>query len=188
MWVHPQHILNRPLHFLVRMFKHTSIHTLCRYGQERSFSGTNYCDRERLSLTSLEVITDALLEIMEVSDSLLLMYLTVYCNSKCHNYIGIIVYSYKKFVHLLYHSRCNFVNFLFFDVLSVRSCTMHLLALHVCMYVCLSPCDSSRTNDWIFMKSDIGLIHYNLLMHSNILLKWNTLHQAPHVFLHAMWA
>ncbi|XP_023719668.1 neurofibromin isoform X2 [Cryptotermes secundus] len=35
------------------------------YGQERSFSGSNYCDRERLSLTSLEVITDALLEIME---------------------------------------------------------------------------------------------------------------------------
>ncbi|XP_023718196.1 neurofibromin isoform X5 [Cryptotermes secundus] len=35
------------------------------YGQERSFSVTNYSDRERLSLTSLEVITDALLEIME---------------------------------------------------------------------------------------------------------------------------
>ncbi|XP_069683037.1 neurofibromin isoform X4 [Periplaneta americana] len=35
------------------------------YGQERSFSGTNNSDRERLSLTSLEVITDALLEIME---------------------------------------------------------------------------------------------------------------------------
>lgn len=35
-----------------------------RYGNERSFSGTTG-DRERLSLTSLEVITDALLEIME---------------------------------------------------------------------------------------------------------------------------
>ncbi|KAJ9578083.1 hypothetical protein L9F63_025059, partial [Diploptera punctata] len=35
------------------------------YGQERSFSGATNSDRERLSLTSLEVITDALLEIME---------------------------------------------------------------------------------------------------------------------------
>ncbi|XP_072402893.1 neurofibromin isoform X3 [Diabrotica undecimpunctata] len=34
-------------------------------GNERSFSGTGSQDRERLSLTSLEVITDALLEIME---------------------------------------------------------------------------------------------------------------------------
>jgi len=36
----------------------------CRFGSERSFSG-NKADRERLSLTSLEVIVDALLEIME---------------------------------------------------------------------------------------------------------------------------
>lgn len=35
------------------------------FGNERSFSGTGSQDRERLSLTSLEVITDALLEIME---------------------------------------------------------------------------------------------------------------------------
>lgn len=35
-----------------------------RFGTERSFSGAS-ADRERLSLTSLEVITDALLEIME---------------------------------------------------------------------------------------------------------------------------
>lgn len=35
-----------------------------RFGTERSFSGAS-SDRERLSLTSLEVITDALLEIME---------------------------------------------------------------------------------------------------------------------------
>nr|XP_023020941.1 neurofibromin isoform X3 [Leptinotarsa decemlineata] len=35
------------------------------YGNERSFSGVAGQDRERLSLTSLEVITDALLEIME---------------------------------------------------------------------------------------------------------------------------
>ncbi|XP_021921694.1 neurofibromin isoform X3 [Zootermopsis nevadensis] len=35
------------------------------YGQERSSSGTNNSEREQLSLTSLEVITDALLEIME---------------------------------------------------------------------------------------------------------------------------
>ncbi|CAH0561866.1 unnamed protein product [Brassicogethes aeneus] len=35
------------------------------FGNERSFSGATSTDRERLSLTSLEVITDALLEIME---------------------------------------------------------------------------------------------------------------------------
>ncbi|XP_023313062.1 neurofibromin isoform X2 [Anoplophora glabripennis] len=35
------------------------------FGNERSFSGASSQDRERLSLTSLEVITDALLEIME---------------------------------------------------------------------------------------------------------------------------
>ncbi|CAH1153410.1 unnamed protein product [Phaedon cochleariae] len=35
------------------------------FGSERSFSGVSSQDRERLSLTSLEVITDALLEIME---------------------------------------------------------------------------------------------------------------------------
>lgn len=37
---------------------------ISRFGAERSFSGAS-TDRERLSLTSLEVITDALLEIME---------------------------------------------------------------------------------------------------------------------------
>lgn len=36
-----------------------------RLGTERYVTGTS-SDRERLSLTSLEVITDALLEIMEV--------------------------------------------------------------------------------------------------------------------------
>ncbi|CAH2003701.1 unnamed protein product [Acanthoscelides obtectus] len=43
-------------------YKHPSERWL---GTERSFSGTSSQDRERLSLTSLEVITDALLEIME---------------------------------------------------------------------------------------------------------------------------
>lgn len=37
---------------------------MLRFGSERSFSG-NKADRERLTLTSLEVIVDALLEIME---------------------------------------------------------------------------------------------------------------------------
>ncbi len=32
---------------------------------ERSFSGSSASDRERLSLTSLEIITDALLEMLE---------------------------------------------------------------------------------------------------------------------------
>lgn len=47
-------------------FCFTSIHFFVRlrFGTERSFSGAS-SDRERLSLTSLEVITDALLEIME---------------------------------------------------------------------------------------------------------------------------
>jgi len=54
-------------YFPLSIVKHS--HTWCRYGQERSLSGTNNSDHERLSLTSLEVITDALLEIMEVSDS-----------------------------------------------------------------------------------------------------------------------
>lgn len=48
----------------VTAFRSSYRHPNERFGTERSFSGTT-ADRERLSLTSLEVITDALLEIME---------------------------------------------------------------------------------------------------------------------------
>jgi hypothetical protein len=117
MWVQPQT---------------TRFQTLCRYGQERSFSGTSCCDRERLSLTSLEVITDALLEIMEVSDILLFIYLKVYYISKCDNYIGIIMSSYKKIVH------SYFCHFLSWCIIS-EELHMHLLSLYVpvCLFVSL---------------------------------------------------
>lgn len=53
----------------MKMFiiKFNTIFTICFYrlGSERFFSSIT-ADREILSLTSLEVITDALLEIMEV--------------------------------------------------------------------------------------------------------------------------
>lgn len=124
------------------MFKH--ICTLYRYGQERSFSGSNYCDRKRLSLTSLEVITDALLEIMEVSDSLLLIYLKVYCNSKCDNHIGILVSSYKKIVHLLYHGRYSFGHFLLWCIIIEE-----LHNSHVILHFCLSLCMWQLKNDWL---------------------------------------
>lgn len=43
------------------------VYNCSRFGNERAFATTSStnADRERLSLTSLEVITDALLEIME---------------------------------------------------------------------------------------------------------------------------